>query len=258
MASRHRIFQAREKLKRIERNPERYLVVHYSCESFYEIDDGHTPRVTSIAVMSLGSGQVESFSISKVAEQNHVPLLEIKGAYDSLELKMLDEFFDYVESHLEMTWVHWNMRDINYGFRAIEHRYAVLGGNPRIIPDTKKVDLSMTLPVIYGKDYADHPRLPSLLEMNPTIANRDFLSGAEEAEAYESRDFAKLHQSTLRKVHVFADIIFRAIDGDLKTNETNDSHKHLKAKPVATAIVTVLSVSIGTVIGFAASAKRFG
>lgn len=250
MPSRHRIERERRRLNRIEHNLDNCLVIHYSCESFYEIEDGHTPRVTSIAVMSLRSGQVESFSISKIAEQKHIPLREIKEAYDSLELKMLEEYFEYVSAHLDMTWIHWNMRDISYGFKAIEHRYLILGGEPCVIPDENKVDLAMMLPVLYDKDYASHPRLPSLLLLNPTIANRDFLQGDVEAAAYANRDFHKLHQSTLRKVQVISDVLYRTIDGDLRTvNYTEKS-----ARQASSGVLPMVAVSFvfGGLAGFIA------
>ena len=47
-----------------------------------------------------------------------------------------------------------------------------------------------------------------------------FLTGAEEAEAFENRDYVSLHQSTLRKVDVIANIAGRAHDRRLKVNTT--------------------------------------
>jgi hypothetical protein len=41
---------------------------------------------------------------------------------------MLDGYFAFVEAHRDSTFIHWNMRDENYGFAALEHRYRVLGG----------------------------------------------------------------------------------------------------------------------------------
>jgi hypothetical protein len=49
------------------------LVIHYSCESFYDKTDGRTPRVTSIAVRNLASGQTDSLSIHQIAEERGVP-----------------------------------------------------------------------------------------------------------------------------------------------------------------------------------------
>jgi hypothetical protein len=42
----------------------------------------------------------------------------------------------------------------------------------------------------------------------------------QEAEAFEARNFVGLHQSTLRKVDVIANILGRAQDRNLKTNTT--------------------------------------
>lgn len=53
------------RLRDIDDRKNHVVVVHYSCESFYDRPDGSTPRVTSIAVRNLGSGQTESFSISQ-------------------------------------------------------------------------------------------------------------------------------------------------------------------------------------------------
>ncbi|SCX58884.1 hypothetical protein [Nitrosospira sp. Nsp1] len=209
--------RAAESLYAIFRQPEHVLVIHYSCESYYDRPDGRTPRITSIAVRNLPSGQTQSFSIHKVAEQRHIALPDIVQYFDELEKTMLDEFFEFAKSHQNFTWMHWNMRDINYGFQAIEHRYTVLGGIPFKIDEAKKFDLSRQLIAIYGIGYVGHPRLESLLLKNK-ISARDFLSGADEAAAFDSKEFVKLHQSTLRKVDVLANIAERASSNSLIQN----------------------------------------
>ena len=45
--------KAEKIIKIIDKNPEMYLIIHYSCESFYDITDGRTPRITSIAVYNV-------------------------------------------------------------------------------------------------------------------------------------------------------------------------------------------------------------
>ena len=171
--------KAEQIFKEIDKNPENYLIIHYSCESFYGITDGHTPRITSIAVYFFDSAQTESFSIHKTAEKEHIDISEIEASYDKLERKMLDGFFQFVDNHQNIKWLHWNMRDINYGFKAIEHRYEVLGGKPKIIDDAHKIDISRLFIMCYGVKYIEHPRLESLLELNK-ISAKDFLPGAEE------------------------------------------------------------------------------
>ncbi len=205
--------RALEVIDRIMGHPEDALVVHYSCESFYDRIDGKTPRVTSIAVRNLDSGQTESFSIHKIAEPRGIDLEEIHNHYDDLEKEMLEEYFQYAAENQGKTWIHWNMRDINYGFIALEHRLKALGGTPFVLPEGKKFDFARAMVSLYGVGYISHPRLVKLVEKNK-ISDRDMLTGAEEAQAFDNKEYVKLHQSTLRKV----DILGRTADGTIRTN----------------------------------------
>ena len=211
--------EARKRLDSLFERSDKVCVVHYSCESFYDREDGRSPRVTSIALRRLDSGQTTSFSIHQAAEVSGVPLDAIDEQYDDLEREMLSNFFDYISGFQRMTFLHWNMRDANYGFQAIEHRYRVLHRcDPQhIVDDRDKSDLSRLLVDIYGVQYIGHPRLSKLLSKN-RMTPHDFLSGADEARAFEEHNFVALHQSTLRKVDVIANIAARAHDRQLKTN----------------------------------------
>lgn len=195
------------------------LVIHYSCESYYGKTDGKTPRITSIAVRNLSSGQTISFSIHKVAEERNIIADQIAEQYDELEKQMLDEFFDFVSKKENHNWIHWNMRDINYGFSALEHRHRVLKGSPFEIAESRKFDLSRALIDIYGVSYISHPRLESLVKLN-RISPKDFMTGEQEADAFEQKRYVSLHQSTLRKVDTIANVFDRAINQKLKTNAT--------------------------------------
>jgi hypothetical protein len=206
-----------DELDKILDRPADALIVHYSCENFYDREDGRTPRVTSVAVRNFDSGQTESYSIHKVAEQRGLPFEQIPEHYDELEKVMLGEFFSFMQRNQGLLWIHWNMRDINYGFAALEHRFRVLGGEPFVLPEGKKFDLARALIALYGVYYTGHPRLATLIEKNH-IAHQDFLTGRAEADAFENKDYIKLHQSTLRKVDILANILGRAADGTLKTN----------------------------------------
>lgn len=211
--------KARSKLKEIFAHPERVSVIHYSCESFYDLPDGRSPRITSIAVRKLDNAQTESFSIHQVAEIKGVSLksADIEPSYNEYEKLMLDDFFDYLRNNTERTFLHWNMRDKNYGFRAIEHRYKVLGGNPYIVPDDRKVDLARLMIDLYGVVYTANPRIESLMVTNK-IKALDFMNGAQEAEAFNLGKYVDLHRSTLRKVDIFCNLAQRAFDKNLKTN----------------------------------------
>jgi len=209
--------KALKRLDELSNNEEHVLVIHYSCESFYDRPEGQTPRVTSIAVRNYASGQTESFSIHKVAELTGAAFTDIDAEYDVLEQKMLKEFFQFMSQHKTYEWVHWNMRDINYGFPALEHRFKVLKGEPIELDESRKFDLSRALVSIYGNKYMRHPRLVKLIEENH-ITDRDLLDGPGEAAAFDEKEFVKLHQSTLRKVDVLANIMGRVIDESLKTH----------------------------------------
>jgi hypothetical protein len=240
------------RLRQLDDRRESLLVIHYSCESFFDRPDGATPRITSIAVRNFASGQTESFSIHKVAELKHISIVDIPGHYDSLEKEMLDEFSQYLQTNNHCTWVHWNMRDINYGFQAIEHRYRVLGGSAmERLPEERKFDLARSLVSIYGATYASHPRLQNIVKLN-NITDRSFLVGAEEAEAFNRGEFVRLHQSTLRKVDIMANLFGRTLDKTLKTQSSWWEARGLNPQALSELTTEHWAWTLFTIIGVVA------
>ncbi|STX50762.1 Uncharacterised protein [Legionella busanensis] len=207
---------ALKQIKLLIEKPENVLLIHYSCESFYDRDSMCSPRITSIAVTNLYSRQTHSFSIHQEAEIRG-KLDDIDNNYDFLEREMLTKFYKFVDKNSMKKWVHWNMKNSNYGFLAIEHRFKVLGGEPIVISDQDKIDLNSLLIDIYGVGYIGHPRLEKLIDKN-NISKSNFLSGQNEADAFEKKDYLKLHQSTLRKTDIFCNILERINNKKLKTN----------------------------------------
>jgi hypothetical protein len=261
VAELHRLRERKEALLRlgeIRRYAPSTFVIHYSCESFYDIPDGRAPRVTSIAVRNLATAQTNSFSIHKLAEQGHVPFADIPQQYDRLEQQMLAEYFDFLQKHSGYTYIHWNMRDINYGFPAIEHRYKVLGGNPYSIPDKDKFDLARVLVALYSRSYAGHGkagRFLNICDFNK-ITDKDALNGKEEADAFENQQYVRLHQSTLRKVDMMANLFERAEDGSLKTQAKWSEIYGLSAETVINYIkghwIVTLTGLVATIAGIVA------
>jgi hypothetical protein len=208
--------KARTQLAEVFQNSEHVCVVHYSCESFYNRGDNpQSPRITSIAVRNLESAQTHSFSIHLVAERQGM-LESIQQHFDALERQMLEGFFDFARTRQHCSWLHWNMRDANYGFIALENRLRALGGVPFEIDERKRIDLARLLIAIYGVGYIQHPRLDSLMKLNH-ITTVDFMTGQEEADAFVNGQYVALHQSTLRKVDVLANIAERAHSDNLDT-----------------------------------------
>lgn len=204
-------------LRELSHNRESVVIVHYSCESFYDRPQGRSPRITSIAARNLSTAQTTSFSIHQLAERRGIAPADIGTQYDMLERSMLDEWFAFVKEHSTCRWLHWNMRDINYGFPAIAHRYSVLQGTPTAIDEGRLFDFPRLLIDVYGTAYANHPRLQSICALNQ-ISMKDFLSGGDEAAAFDAGDYVKLHQSTLRKVDIIANLFGRYEVGSLETN----------------------------------------
>ncbi len=77
--------QAKKILKEIEKSSRDYLVIHYSCESFYDIQDGRTPRITSIAVRELDSGQTHSFPFIRLPRSRESLLMQSVASMTSLK-----------------------------------------------------------------------------------------------------------------------------------------------------------------------------
>ncbi|MEI7847869.1 MAG: hypothetical protein WCK35_18860 [Chloroflexota bacterium] len=216
-----RKIENRKKAKKILTNlindSEHVLVIHYSCERLDPPANGSSARITSIAVRNLYSGQTRSFSIHLMAEREKYPIAVIDEKYNDLEKLMLREFFGYVREHSGYKWLHWNMRDVSYGFQALAHRFQALGGKPVEIPEDKLFDLSKLLSEIYGNNYIGHQRLPNIIEKN-NITKKDFLAGVDEVKAFENKEYVKLHLSTLRKVSAIASLVERVEDNTLITN----------------------------------------
>lgn len=212
-------------LNAIAQNPQNYIIIHYACESFYQTHGGHSARITSIALFDIAGQQTHSFSLHLAAEEMGVDLDAIEDSYDRVEHYMLKQYYEFLALCKNKKFIHWNMLDTNYGFLALEHRYLVLsetyGEADRLIriPDNDKLNLAAIIRDKYGSNYADNPHMASIIELN-NMRPHHFLSGAEEAKAFEEKDFVSLSFSTSSKVRAFARIIFHAANNSLKTKAT--------------------------------------
>ncbi|VDH09848.1 Uncharacterised protein [Lactiplantibacillus plantarum] len=100
--------EAKKQLKDIERYKDRYLIIHYACESFFSTQ-GRSPHITAIAIKDIASNQTKLFAIHQIAETQHIDFHAIQSDYDNLEKEMLKEFFAFVKQNISKTWIHWNM-----------------------------------------------------------------------------------------------------------------------------------------------------
>jgi hypothetical protein len=207
----------------IAKHPDRYYVIHYSSQSLFDAEamagaGALSPRITSVVVRHYKSGQTVSFSIHTVAEYLGVAWDQIEARYDDIERELLTQFYDWARDRREKYWVHWNMRNVTFGFEHLEHRYRVLAKKePPSIPVEVRVNLNDALKERYGSDYVPDPRMLSLMDLNgPRV--QGFLTGKEESEAFKAKDFIRMNASTIAKVGFFSFVISASLRGKLKTS----------------------------------------
>ena len=226
--------------------------------------------MTSIAIRNLSSAQTKSWSIHKSAELCG-KLHEIAENIDELERDMLSGYFSFMEKNSDCTFIHWNMRDDNYGFGALEHRFRVLKGEPYVLQNDKKIDLARILVSLYGRNYASHMspsgrkgRIMTIMEINK-IADQDALQGADEAASFENQEYLKMHQSTLRKVDVFANLFDRIHSNKLITESSFIDRygihpvaivELVKSHPIITFFTVIGGVG-GAIVNYSRFFERF-
>jgi len=205
-------------LKAAKRHAERYFIIHYSSQSLYDDEQqGLSPRITSIVVRHLATGQTVSFAMHAVAEELGIARENIVQRYDQIESELLERFYEFVRDRRAQNWIHWNMRNLVYGFEHLEHRYrALLHKEAPQIPVEVRINLSDVLKDRYGSDYAPDPRMINLMKMNGDLDQR-FLDGAGEAEAFRNGQFIRMNSSTMSKVDFFAHVIKLMESGKLRT-----------------------------------------
>ena len=60
-----------------------------------------------------------------------MPEITTPQIFGLIQKEMLKDFYSYQKKHLNYEWVHWNMRNANFGFEAISNRFKILGGHPK-------------------------------------------------------------------------------------------------------------------------------
>ena len=112
---------------------------------------------------------------------------------------------------------------------------------------------------IYGVGYIGHPRLQKLIEKNK-ITDGGFLSGKDEADAFDQKDYIKLHQSTLRKADILSNIFERTADGSIKTSsswlEQYGAHPRIIVELVREHWLWSLIVMVAIIAGLAARVDK--
>lgn len=192
----NRRFEKVDKLKESE-----VIIIHYSCQDFIKYDS--PTKIFSIIVKFLNGNDIKTFSVKQVSSILNKEISE--DNYEELELHMLEEFFQFAEKHQNHVWVHWNMNSSSFGFEAIENRYFKLQNNKKvnenlilnkklIAQNDKKFDLGKEIRTIYEVQDYEKLKFYNLAKLN-AILGKNFLPGADEARAFDAKDYDKLFSS---------------------------------------------------------------
>lgn len=177
-------------------------VVHYACESFYAVKD-RPVGISCISFVNFLSGGDETYSVTDRSQDG--------------ERHTLERYFKFLRDNAGARIVHWNMNSSDFGFRAIENRYAFLTGQEATAAHSadRLYDLDDLVSAQYGKDYADHPRLYNLGKLNGYRAQH-LLLGKEEAEKFNKGEHGDIRRSTSDKARLIAFLLRRLLDGTLE------------------------------------------
>ena len=210
-----------KKLRHLSENKDKILFVHYSCENLTDKNQELSPRITSIAVLFNDEHTLKSFSLHLTAEVMDIDRDEIEKKYNEIEKAMLADFFKFAETKYDYIWLHWNMTNINYGFEALEHRYKVLFKKDAYhIREENRHNLSRLIFDKYGKKSVDDPKMENLMILNGGV-HRDFMSGRNEVDAFNNKEFLKMHKSTMCKVYWLSSIFRLFLINKVKTKRFN-------------------------------------
>ena len=243
---------ALQRLKDLIKDPSKVLIIHYSQLKTADEYGGISPLISAIVVKSLDGNSEHHFCIHLEADKANLPLEDLSSSYRDLELRVLRAYNDFVRRHADFIWVHWEMKNVHFGFDAIRHRFdKIFAGlnNSRDryeeIPSNKKVNLCRLLEDMYGENFADNQdKLASLLKTNnENVLNNNYLSLDAEAAEFENQNFTTVLNSLDCKV----DFIRRTIKL-LKEKKLSVQNKNRYARFVDTVthpVFNFINWSIG-------------
>lgn len=215
-------------LRKLTEDPSKVLFIHYSLSNTFDDDDygSISPIITSIVIKSLDGQIDQQFAIHFEADKADIPIDEIQYSYRDLELRILKAYNDFVRRHRECNWIHWDMKNIHFGFEAIKHRYEKIFGNLNDyneIPINNKKNLRDIIEGMYGENFVDGPdALKALLICNSgNIDNNSYLSSDIESTEFEHKNFTNVIKSVDLKVDFIRKTTRRLIQKSLNVPNKN-------------------------------------
>ena len=152
--------RALEQLSFIQNNRSNTYFIHYACTSF---ESSYIPRIISISIRRLVDGQTHTFSIAQVMDTLKISLEDYEEKQDLIEKTILVDYNRFLKKVSTANFIHWNMRDAQYGFNALENKSKSYKIKPTIINDKFKFDFARILTLAYGRNPVNPLKLDTFL-----------------------------------------------------------------------------------------------
>lgn len=190
-------------LRRALESQEAIWTVHYACASFKHADRGPL-AVSSVCFRQILTRAEVTFSQTDRRENG--------------EHYVLDSFFDFIQDQKDAHFVHWNMNRSDYGFKALANRYLFLldKAAPAEVFAGRQHDLDDLIGLTHGRDFAEHPKLHNLGQLNG-FSFRAWLAGNEEAKLFDEGKHGDIKRSCEEKARLLAFLAERFLHGQLIT-----------------------------------------
>lgn len=216
-------------LQKLTQDASQVLFIHYSQSNTFEDDDygNISPIISSIVIKSLDGQIDQQFAIHFEADKADIPKDEIQNSYRDLELRILKSFNEFVRRHNHCYWIHWDMKNIHFGFEAIKHRYEKIFGDLKDyneIPINNKKNLRAIIEGMYGESFVSGPdTLKSLLICNSgNVENNAYLSPIVESTEFERKHFFNVIQSVDLKVDFIKSATIKLMNRRLLVSNKNN------------------------------------
>lgn len=257
---------ANEFLKKYLENRGKYAIIHFARENHFDERYPKGPRIISIVVLYPDSDRMSIFSLQRSAEVKGMEFSTcIDSERDNIEKGMLSDFFNEVKDSGINLWLHWNMKNDNFGFQTLSNRYKNLGGivgAEMQFKDECTKNISTLFKMKYGPNYITgindvKGKMYALFEKNG-IADPDLLTGLDEIREFVNGNYVKVELSVVAKVKAFERLIDYARNGELKTDSKkikdiygfslNGILQYVRENAVLAAAFSILSAIISTLI----------
>ncbi len=246
----------KETIEKLISNNSKTLAIHYSnFENDYE---PFSKAISTIVIKSLDNSIYKCFSIHLEADLGQLDIDTIEDEYINLEYMVLLKFSNFLKSHQDYMWLHWDMNKMEYGFEALKHRFEKLsqGQNEQFgeISTHNIFDLNKFFETYYGQDFAEGPdKLKSLVNFNKVNILNQYLDNSNESINFNNKNYKAVLNSVELKVKFISEIPILFKNNTLKIPKKNFYRKFINF--ISHPITSFSGLILGLIIGLYSNIK---